>query len=452
MLKETPIPDSYRDEFFAQQTKLTQGRVSLLTLASLGIYFITSFFLILIRPEEFKTEEIPAWGILLAGGTAVFLLNRSTRTLGFAKGIAYLFTVLFLYILVRVALIYPEDIGYSSIYYVLALFFVSLIIPWTAQEVVLLALLDGAAYTFFFAFRTGIFQGASPAPAFTNQYVDGLILISIAFVMCLVIRLKETARDIENFVLLKQVEEKNEQIQKELELARRIHKTLIPESVRTERADITVSYLPVHYIGGDYAKFHFLERDRLIFIISDVTGHGVPAALLVNRIHAEFERLAKEDKEPGILLKELDEFISEDFDGTNMYLTAFCGLLDFEKSLFFYSNYGHPPQYIYHASRGEVRSLSSQTTLLGLSFREQKVYQAELRFDRGDRILLFTDGIFDVDRSNPEAFGAERIKNFLKAHDGLKHPEFNQKLLEELNASKKGEFRDDIFLLSIKIN
>ena len=107
------------------------------------------------------------------------------------------------------------------------------------------------------------------------------------------------------------------------------------------------TYLPVYYIGGDYTKFNFLEKDKLIFIITDVTGHGVPAALLVNRIHSEYERLAKEGYSPGELLRELNKFIEEDFGSSGMYLSAFCGLLDFKKMKLTYSNYGHPSQLLF---------------------------------------------------------------------------------------------------------
>lgn len=452
MLKKTEIPESCREEFLAQRTRLVKSRVSLLGLAGLAIYFSASLFLILIRPQEFKMEEIPAWGFLILGTGTVLYFNRLARTLPRSKLNAYGLAALFLFVFVKLALIYPEAIGYTSIYFVLALFFVSLVIPWTAVDVVLLSLLDVTAYSAFFAFRTGLLTGQVPTAGSLSQYVDGIILITVAFVMCLVIRRRETARDIENFVLLKEVEEKNEQIRKELELARRIHKTLIPDSIQTGKADITVSYLPVHYMGGDYAKFHFLGEDRLIFIIADVTGHGIPAALLVNRLHAEFERLAKEVREPGVLLKELDQFIVEDFQGTHMYLTAFCGLLDFRDNRFLYSNYGHPPQYIYHATRNEIRRLPSQTTLLGVPFQESRVYQTEIPFGRGDRILLFTDGILESGASGENVFGAPELEEFIKNDYQLSHIEFNQRLLDELNRRKKGEFKDDIFLLSIKIH
>jgi sigma-B regulation protein RsbU (phosphoserine phosphatase) len=256
----------------------------------------------------------------------------------------------------------------------------------------------------------------------------------------------------ENFSLLKEVEEKNLQIQKDLEFASRIHRTLIPESVKTEKADVAVSYLPMLSVGGDYAKFHFLEKDRLVFIICDVTGHGVGAALMVNRIHAEFERLAKEEKSPGMLLKKLDRFIHEDFTGTGMYLSAFCGMLDFKHRQFSYSNYGHPPQYFYQTSDGKIFSLEPQTVLLGVQWEEDVSYEHAIGFQRGDRLLLFTDGILETTSKVGEPYGSQRVEQFLRQNAFLPADDFNAELIEDLKRYNGGTLRDDLFLLTIQIH
>lgn len=250
----------------------------------------------------------------------------------------------------------------------------------------------------------------------------------------------------------KELRQKNEQIREELELATQIQKTLIPAPVHTDHADIAVDYLPFSFMGGDYAKFHFVDRDRLVFIISDVTGHGVGAALLVNRLHAEFEHLAREGKEPGTLLKELNDFITGSFDGTYMYLSAFCGCLDFHSKVFRYSNYGHPPQYMYHATKKCVDPLQSQTTLLGLSLGRDGMFEQEIPFDWGDKIILFTDGIIEARNGDGEIFGCARVQDVLARNFELRAADLNRRLLEELDRFKRGDFTDDVFLLTIEIN
>jgi sigma-B regulation protein RsbU (phosphoserine phosphatase) len=270
-------------------------------------------------------------------------------------------------------------------------------------------------------------------------------------ILSFAVRKKEAARDVENFVLLKKIEEKNEQMRRELELATRIHKTLIPHSVSTDMVDVAVMYLPMYYIGGDYAKFHSIDKDRFLFVICDVTGHGVSAALLVNRLHTEFERLVRDGKEPGALLKELNDFITKDFGEINMFLSAFCGLLDFKTMKLLYSNHGHPDQYIYRVTKSDIQRLSSDASLLGLPIADENTYQHAVSFSKGDKILLFTDGVLDARNKDGESYGEARLEGFIKSRHALDTGRLNQSLVDELNSFKDGPFTDDIFILSIHI-
>jgi phosphoserine phosphatase RsbU/P len=245
------------------------------------------------------------------------------------------------------------------------------------------------------------------------------------------------------------VESQNEQIEKDLGLARRVHKTLVPDSVHHEKVDIWVSYIPMSYVSGDYAKIRFLDANRLLVFISDVTGHGVAAALLVNRVHAEFERLIQDRPEPFHLLSKLNEFIARDFEGTSMYLSAFCGLLDFTKGEFIYSNFGHPSQILYQVRHSAVKCLSSQNTLLGVAQEGLLQQQGIIPFEPGDRILLFTDGVIEAENDKGDSFGDQRLHDFMVRHDHVKDVAFNEKLVSELSSFRKGGFMDDIYILNI---
>ncbi len=446
------IPPQYLDEFLRRQAAFIKKRVRLFCLSAVGIYLLATILGIMMAPEEFRPQEAVLWAVLFAVTAAILFFNKKFHTLAAAKFNAYLFTVAILLILTNINIIYYEYAVYSSSLYVFVLFMVSLIIPWIPQEVVLVTLMHLAAYTAYFLYIGRMALQKEMEISFgLSQYYDGLVFLAMAFVLCVIIRHKETVRDIENFLLLKEIEEKNEKMQKELELATRIHKTLIPKSISTDLADIAVMYLPIRFIGGDYARFHFVAEKKLIFIISDITGHGVSAALLVNRLHTEFERLAKNGKSPGALLKELDEFIKGDFRDTHMYLSAFCGLLDFGKKEFSYSSYGHPPQYIYRVTKSEICPLDSLTSLLGLPTEDEKTYQHSIDFEKRDKILLFTDGVIETTNGKGEEFGTSRLEDFIKENRILPVNDFNRKLLNTLEAYKGGEFKDDISVLSIEI-
>jgi sigma-B regulation protein RsbU (phosphoserine phosphatase) len=331
------------------------------------------------------------------------------------------------------------------------LFLVSVVLPLSALDVLYVSALHFIAYTFFFVYLAQWHPDMITTPFTMKEFLDGVTFIAMASLLCGVIRYKETRRDTENFILLKTIESKNAQMEEELAFARRIHQTLIPKSISTDLADVAVMCLPMREIGGDYARFHFIDRERLVFMISDITGHGVPAALLVNRLHTEFERLAKDGRAPGELLKALDLFIREDFRDTNMYLSAFCGLLDFRQKGFLYSNYGHPAQYIYRITDSDVQALGSLTMLLGMPASDDRVYEHKVGFERGDMIFLFTDGVIEATSASGEEFGRSRVEAFMRANGGLSANDFNRELLEELAAFKSGEFRDDVSMLAIRI-
>lgn len=217
-------------------------------------------------------------------------------------------------------------------------------------------------------------------------------------------------------------------------------------------ADIAVTYLPTSYMGSDYARFHAVDDDKLLLIICDVTGHGVSAALMVNSLHAELDSLMKKGPDPGDLLMELDEIISAEFGNLNMYLTAFCGLLDYSSSRFKYSNYGHIPQYIFRTNDLSVERLHAQTCFVGLNGcddRRREVYQNEVAFSRTDRILLFTDGVTEAMNPEREEFGPERLESFIKDNRKLAAEGFNERLLREIKTFSGDHIHDDIFILNI---
>lgn len=444
------IPEEYLAGFLKQQTDFIKGRVNLFCVLAISLYLFAVIMSFILYPGFEEKLEIALGVLLVSAAGLIIFFNTRARSLAFAKFNAYLFAVLLLAIIGKLGISYRDDAMISSATFVFTLFLVSSTIPWYPGEVVIIGLMHFITYTFNFAYMRGL--SGTPAAEFgILQYLDGLIFLAMALILCVIIRAKETKRDAQNFVLFKEVEKRNDQMNKELELATRIHKTLVPGSVHSGKVDIAVSYLPVYYMGGDYAKYRFLDNDRLIFIISDVTGHGVSAALLVNRIHAEFERLAQEGEGPGTLLKDLNGFIKGDFEGTEMYLSAFCGLLDFKKMSLVYSNHGHPPQYLYREDGNKVERLKAQTSLLGIPLDDDGVYEKEVKVGKGDRLLLFTDGVTEATNEQDIQYGDKRLEDLVLRNRGVPAEDFNRELLEDLGRFCSNKLKDDIFVLDITI-
>ncbi|MFC1807770.1 PP2C family protein-serine/threonine phosphatase [Candidatus Omnitrophota bacterium] len=446
------IPKHYLEEFTQRQAALIKGRIQLFALLFMMVFVTGGVVNLIITNQEFTTPHLVNWAFLVFTSISAILYSIRIKGLKQAKQTAFILLAILLAIITHRYMMISIDMPQAIIIYLFMIFGTALTIPWISAEVFLVCLMVFLFYTVLFVSTpTYIYKNVSMCRDLPS-YLQGLLLISLAYFITFVTRKHESRREIENFVLLKEVEANSAKMQRELDLATKVHKTLIPKSISTDLADIAVMYLPMAYIGGDYAKFHFIDKDKLLFIICDVTGHGVSAALLVNRLHTEFERLAREKMEPGMLLKELDRFITRDFEGMNMYLSAFCGLLDFKRKRLIYSNYGHPDQYIYRVSESSIRQLSSQGSLLGIPLYEEKIYQQDIEFGAGDKILLFTDGVIEAKNKEGRQFGKEKLEDFLRLNHDDHVDIINQKLVNELNLFKSKAFDDDIIILSIQIH
>jgi serine phosphatase RsbU (regulator of sigma subunit) len=444
-----------RNEYLKRNEALFRSRVGLYCIVTTSLYFAVSlqylFRKTVLMMDTFRPWELTLWAILLVGTLLCYSLNLQSRSRSASKRIALLYTAFFIWSFSGLAVVYPENNFIFVFYYAFALLFTSVLIPWGLREILWLSVLYAGAFFIAYDYVVRVMKFPSPQlPRFTLPW-DGLVFIAIAAFISIVVRRKEMERNVHNFSLMKRVEKQNAQMERELDLARRVHRTLVPDSFSHERADVWVSYIPMSYVSGDYAKFRFLDNDRLLVFISDVTGHGVAAALLVNRVHAEFERLSQEKPDPAALLKKLNEFISRDFEGTNMYLSAFCGLIDFAKGEFRFCNYGHPPQFWYHSGRSEVADLSSHNTLLGILPNTNAAFvQGKFAFEPGDRLLLFTDGVVEASDSVGIPFGENRLREFMKDNSHLRDGRFNETLVEQLTRHSAGDFADDIFILNIQ--
>ena len=450
------IPERYLQEYRDLQKSQFQSRTALFIGVATGIYFFVSFFYLLRflfgNREAFKLQEFYEWAALFSGSNLLYFANRRTRKPEMSKIYGHMFNIFLLVMVGRLGFLYPVNALVFPFYFALGLILVGFTIPWSLRELYFLSAVHMSAFSAFYAYVVFILQVPIPAMPRFHCFFDGLLFIFICAGLSVLLRKKRIERDKEHFLLVKEIEEKNLQIQNDLEFARRIHQTLMPESIQTEKADISVNYLPASYVGGDYAKFYFLSGDRLLFFICDVTGHGVAAALMVNRIHTGFEGFAKEGIAPGLLLQRLENFIRQDLTVSGIYLSAFCGMLDFKKQKLFYSNYGHPPQYLHQAVGLEIEPLQAHTSLLGTDKEKDALFQSEILCKRGGRIVLFTDGILEACSPVGEMFTNKRLVHFLKEHSGLPVFDFNEALLNTLRDFTSGKLADDVLLVTIQIH
>lgn len=451
-MHETRYP--YVKEFDEFTLNAFRSRLPFFCVFTALLYLAVSVLCLALDPGAFMPSEIYTWAFMVVSALVALSANRFAKSLAQAKTVARAFSACVLVAIGSLFVIYPDYLTQSSEVFALAVFLISFILPWRTGEVALMGALSLGGYSGVFFWAMSVFPRYKDLILDAGGYVDGLIFLVIAVLICAIIRMRDEAREKKSFALMKQLEQKNAQMERELAIAREVHRTLIPQSRSTDHVAVAVSYIPLESVGGDYATFHVTKDGGLFFLIGDVTGHGVPAALLVNRIYGEVESLAARNPAPGALMMDLNAFVREHFRATNMFFSVCSGLVDFRQKTLFYSNYGHPPQILRQHKDNKIRLLESQTYFLGIDANaagKDGVFEGRFAFDRGDRIILFTDGLIETKGKSGEMYGMERLEAFIGERAGEPPSRFNASLLKDIEDFRFGPIADDMFLVTIDI-
>ena len=195
-------------------------------------------------------------------------------------------------------------------------------------------------------------------------------------------------------------------IERELEIARTIQKSILPETVpEVTGLDIAVRYEPMTAVAGDFYDFVRLEDRRLGVLVADVSGHGVPAALIAAMLKMAFATHAADATDPARLLTSLNAAMCGRFSAH--FVTAVYALIDLSNGTVTYSGAAHPPILM---RRGEhAQELAENGLMLG-AFPFAQYTNASASIVGGDSLLLYTDGLVEAANQRQEEFGAERLK------------------------------------------
>ncbi len=238
-------------------------------------------------------------------------------------------------------------------------------------------------------------------------------------------------------------------IHKELEIARRIQSSILPQTVPAlSGLDLATRYAPMSAVAGDFYDFLLVDEKHLGVLIADVTGHGIPAALIASMLKVAFAGQASHAHDPARVLTGLNLALCGKFE--EHFITAAYLFVDLENRLLRYSAAGHPPLMLATSTDGTVREIEENGLMLGL-FPEATYSAVEIRIADGDRCLLYTDGVFEATNTAREEFGKSRCKEFLESHRHLPAAHFADDLLARIAAfSGLNSIRvqeDDITLL-----
>jgi len=191
-----------------------------------------------------------------------------------------------------------------------------------------------------------------------------------------------------------------------------------------------------------------LDENRLAICIADVSGKGVPAALLMANVQASLRASVRDLDSPARVCSIVNGMLCESIAG-DKFVTFFCGVLDANARTFLYCNAGHP--YPILVSSGVARTLEEGGAVLGV-FPTWEYKDSIVDVRSGDRLLLFTDGITEAEGTQDEEFGMERVTAFAGTHAANSAASMNQQLLAQVTEFCGAQFRDDATLLVVAVN
>ncbi len=238
----------------------------------------------------------------------------------------------------------------------------------------------------------------------------------------------------------------------ELEMARQIQLSILPHSIpKLPGLEIAARFLPMTSVAGDFYDFIQIDDKHIGILIADVSGHGLPSALIASMLQVALTGQAGHASEPAKVLAGLNRALCGKF--THNFVTAAYVYVDLENNLMRYAGAGHPPVLQWRDSTGKTAKVLENGLVLGMF--EEAVYEAlEFSLEPGDRYLLYTDGVFEAANSSEEQFGADRFMRFIENNKQLAADQFAQAFLTELSrwtnqtAAEQGQ-QDDITLLVV---
>ncbi len=239
-------------------------------------------------------------------------------------------------------------------------------------------------------------------------------------------------------------------IKKEMELASEMQMMLFPNNLpNNDDIEVSAIYNPHHLVGGDYYDFIVLNRDEVAFCIADVSGKGVPAALLMSNFQASLRALIKRTSSLSELVIELNKNILANAK-REKFITAFIGKYNIQTRNLQYINAGHNPPLLLVGH--QFKSLFDGCTVLGVFDNLPSITEKNMTIPKDSILTCYTDGVVEQTNSKNEEFGMQNLEDLLLTNKKDPTHIILQSIKEKLNSYKQEvEYKDDIALLCLRI-
>lgn len=240
-----------------------------------------------------------------------------------------------------------------------------------------------------------------------RKYIIIMMLAGI-FVLAVIIQLF-----VKSHRRLQATQKEQDRIEGELHIAKEIQTQMLPQKNSVTRDDVDVfgSLVPAREVGGDLFDF-FLRDEKLFFCIGDVSGKGVPSAMVMAVTHSLFRSASAHENNPARMMQVINE-TSCHGNEANMFVTLFIGVLDLPTGRLHFCNAGHDKPIIVNSQQSTVSTLDAKPNLPVGVFTDVKYVEHEHLLTTGSTLFLYTDGLTEARNVQRQFFGLERVKEVL---------------------------------------
>ncbi len=252
---------------------------------------------------------------------------------------------------------------------------------------------------------------------------------------------------LQNAVLIRQMLEK-EKIEKELQIARSIQQSFLQQDpVVFPGLDISFLNIASSKVGGDYYEIMPLGARQIVFSINDVSGHGIPASLLMAVFRSNFVFNLSHGGDIAATIGYLNRLLAET-TAANLYVTSFTCKLDMASGDLDYINAGHPPPLVVRANATLLLDVGGLA--VGM-FAAAEHPVSRFHLEPGDILVFYTDGVIETANEKDEEYSRERLATAVTTRRSLPAAALQAALIEDLtNFSRRGGFADDVTLMVVK--
>jgi len=261
----------------------------------------------------------------------------------------------------------------------------------------------------------------------------------------------QVAVAIDNARLLQHYVEK-QRMQEELAVAQKIQQTLLPRGgMQAPGLDVFGVSVPCDETSGDYFDYIRRPGGRLAFVVGDVSGHGIGAALLMSTARALLHAFAAVESPPAEVITRLNRFLSDDVE-TGKFMTLFYGEVNLRDRTLHYVRAGHNEPVIYRRAKDTFEELAEGGIALAMMDDFEFESTGPIALEKGDILFMYTDGIVEAMSAAREPFGIGRIEDILRANRDLTAKDIVERVRSAVRQHTGTDRReDDLTLVVTKI-